>query len=204
MSGQLFVVSAPSGGGKSTIVTALMERVENLAYSISHTSRTPRGDEKDGLDYNFVDRDKFVSMIDGGLFLEWAEVYGDLYGTSLESVEAKLSQGLDVILDVDTQGAENIKKRFTESVLIYLLPPSLHVLEKRLRERGTDDVPAVQKRLSKAEHEMSQCLWYDHIIINDKLEKAIDEVRAVILSERTKTSRIAERLKIIFEKSGAK
>jgi guanylate kinase len=168
MPGQLFVISSPSGGGKSTIVAALMERVEMLGYSISHTSRRPRGEEKDGIDYYFIERKKFTNMIDDGLFLEWAEVYGDLYGTSLSSVEEKTSRGLDIILDVDSQGAKNIKTRFKDSVLIYLLPPSMQTLEKRLRDRGTDDSGTVRKRLEKAENEIGNCLWYDHIIINDQ------------------------------------
>jgi guanylate kinase len=202
MSGQLFIISAPSGGGKSTIVAALMERVEMLGYSISHTSRPPRGKEKNGIDYYFVGRDGFSEMIDEGLFLEWAEVYGDLYGTSKTSVEEKTSRGLDVILDVDSQGAKNIKKRFSDSILIYLLPPSMQALEKRLRDRGTEDNATMQKRLAKAEKEIADCLWYDHIIINDQLERAIDEVRAVILSERTKTSRIANMVTRLFGKAG--
>jgi guanylate kinase len=202
MSGQLFIISAPSGGGKSTIVAALMERVGMLGYSISHTSRPPRGKEKNGIEYYFVGRDGFSEMIDEGLFLEWAEVYGDLYGTSKTSVEEKTSRGLDVILDVDSQGAKNIKKRFSDSILIYLLPPSMQALEKRLRDRGTEDNATMQKRLAKAEKEIADCLWYDHIIINDQLERAIDEVRAVILSERTKTSRIANMVTRLFGKAG--
>jgi guanylate kinase len=204
MSGQLFVISAPSGGGKSTIVAGLLERVENLAYSVSHTSRSPRGDEKDGVDYHFIDRKEFQRMIEADLFLEWAEVYNDFYGTSLKSIQEITSRGLDAVLDVDSQGAKNIRNKFKNSVLIYLVPPSIQILEERLRGRGTDNSSTVQERLSKAENEIANCLWYDHIIVNDKLEKAIDETRAVILSERTKTSRISNMVTSLFNRVSGK
>ena len=189
MQGQIFVISAPSGAGKSTIVSALRKRVEGLGYSISHTSRRPRSTEKDGVDYHFVDRETFGRMIDEGAFVEWAKVYSDLYGTSFSSLNDQIALGLDVLLDVDFQGAEKIKNHFEDSVLIYLLPPSLEVLEKRLRGRGTDDQSVIGARMEQAENDIKNCVWYDYLIINDHLEKAIEEAQAIIISQRCRTAR---------------
>ena len=187
MSGNLFVISAPSGAGKSTIIKALKERIEGLGYSISHTSRKPRGKESDGIDYHFLKKETFRSMIDAGAFVEWAQVYDDLYGTSFSSLDEQTASGLDVLLDLDTQGAKNIKKHFKKSVLIYVLPPSLDVLEKRLMARGTDDETVIKSRMKKTSSEIKQCVWYDYIIVNDDLEKAIKEAQAIILSVRCRT-----------------
>ena len=189
MQGQPFVISAPSGTGKSTIADTLTESVEDLAYSISHTSRKPRPTEKDGIDYHFVDRDTFCSMIDKGKFIEWAQVYDDLYGTSFSALDSQLSSGLDVLLDIDIQGARNIRRDFEKSVLIYILPPSLKVLQGRLKERGTDSDEVINRRLKKASLEVRNCIWYDYIVINDELERAIDEVRSIILAERCRSAR---------------
>ena len=184
MTGQIFVFSAPSGAGKSTIAEALMERVDALAYSISHTSRRPRGSEQDGVDYHFVTRSTFRDMIEKNAFLEWAEVHGHLYGTSLTAINAQVSAGFDILMDLDVQGGRNVKDQFPDSVLIFLLPPSLKVLENRLATRGTDDPPVVRKRMVQASEEIKSCSWYDYIVINDDLEKAIDEARSIIVSER--------------------
>ena len=189
MPGQLFVISGPSGAGKSSIVNTLLGRTEGLAYSISHTSRRPRGREKDGIDYHFVDVETFNRMIEAGAFVEWARVYDDFYGTSFSSIEGQTGSGLDVILDVDSQGAKNIRKHFEDSVLIYLLPPSLKVLEKRLKGRGTDDKDVINARMEKALNDINNCLWYDYIIINDDLKKAITEAKSIIISERCRTAR---------------
>lgn len=189
MTGQIFVFSAPSGTGKSTIAEALMERVEALAYSISHTSRRPRGSEQDGVDYHFATRSTFKEMIEQNAFLEWAEVHGHLYGTSLAVINAQISAGFDILMDVDVQGGRNIKKQFPESVLIFLLPPSLETLEDRLTTRGTDDPPVVKKRMAQAAKEIKSCSWYDYIVINDDLEKAISEAQSIIVSERCRRVR---------------
>jgi guanylate kinase len=184
MTGQIFVFSAPSGAGKSTIVEALVERVQALAYSTSHTSRRPRGSEQDGVDYHFVTRSTFRDMIEEDAFLEWAEVHGHQYGTSLEAINKQASAGLDILMDVDVQGGRNIKKQFPESVLIFLLPPSLETLENRLTTRGTDDPSVVKRRMAQAAEEIKSCSWYDYIVINDDLEKAIHEAQSIIVSER--------------------
>ncbi len=198
MSGNLFVISAPSGAGKSTIIKALKERIEGLGYSISHTSRKPRGKENDGIEYHFLKKDTFRSMIDEGAFVEWAQVYDDLYGTSFSSLEEQIASGLDVLLDLDTQGAKNIKKHFKNSVLIYVLPPSLDVLEKRLMARGTDDETVIKSRMKKTSNEIKQCVWYDYIVVNDDLEKAIKEAQAIIMSVRCRTDQQAPIVKAMF------
>jgi guanylate kinase len=198
MSGQLFVISAPSGAGKSTIVEALRERTDGMGYSISHTSRKPRTTEKDGVDYHFVEKQTFASLIDAGAFAEWAKVYDDLYGTSFSGLEEQTSAGLDVLLDLDTQGAQNIKKQFENSVLIYVLPPSLEALESRLRVRGTDHESVIKMRMEKASHEIKKWTKYDYIVINDELESAIEEAQAIILAERCRTPRRAALVRKLF------
>ncbi len=201
MSGNLFVISAPSGAGKSTIIKALKERIEGLGYSISHTSRKPRGNENDGIEYHFLKKETFRSMIDAGAFVEWAQVYDDLYGTSFSSLDEQTASGLDVLLDLDTQGAKNIKKHFKNSVLIYVLPPSLDVLEKRLMARGTDAETVIKSRMKKTSSEIKQCVWYDYIIINDDLEKAIKEAQAIIMSVRCRTDQQIPIVKEMFDVS---
>ncbi|MCD6295371.1 MAG: guanylate kinase [Deltaproteobacteria bacterium] len=201
MTGQIFVFSAPSGTGKSTIAEALMERVEALAYSISHTSRRPRGSEQDGVDYHFVTRSTFKEMIEQNAFLEWAEVYGHLYGTSLAAINAQISAGFDILMDVDVQGGRNVKKQFPESVLIFLLPPSLETLEDRLTTRGIDDPSVIKKRMAQASKEIKSCSWYDYIIINDDLEKAIYEAQCVIMSERCRRVRRMDWISTHFKTS---
>ncbi len=188
MPGQLFIISAPSGAGKSTILTAVKKRVSGLGYSISHTTRKPRGDERNGVDYHFVDDRTFTKMINEGAFVEWAKVYDNFYGTSSSNLQDQTSSGLDVLMDVDIQGGQNIKDRFPDSVLIFLLPPSLEELERRLRERGTDNEPVIRARMESAADDIKNCTWYDYIIVNDKLEKAIDETQSIIMSKRCVTA----------------
>ena len=189
VAGSIFVITGPSGVGKSTIIKEVREMVPMLGYSVSHTSRKPRGAEVDGVDYHFVDRDTFARMIAEGEFVEWAEVYSDYYGTSVSGIERGTSQGLDIIMDVDVQGARNIQSSFENSVLVYILPPSMAELEKRLKARGTEEEEAVRRRLGKALKEMKHCLWYDYLIFNDELTRAVEEVRSVILAERCRLSR---------------
>jgi guanylate kinase len=189
MKGRLFVISAPSGAGKTTIVEALRRRFRDLAYSVSHTTRLPRKGEMDGKAYHFVSDSTFKKMIEKGRFVEWAEVYGNLYGTSFSAIEEKLSSGSDILLDLDTQGGENIRNRFPNSVLIFLLPPSLEILQDRLEKRATDGEQAIQRRMQDASRDIQNCPWYDYLIINDDLETAGLEAVSVILSERCRTER---------------
>ena len=198
MSGQIYVFSGPSGVGKSTIIKLLREKISDIVYSVSHTSRAPRDKEKDGVDYNFVERDTFEQMIKKGDFVEWAPVYQDLYGTSFSSLNYQTEQGLDVILDLDSHGAKNIKDHYRDSILIYILPPSLNILEKRLRDRATDNDDAISKRTKKASTELINCEWYDYIIINDNLQQAAEKAESIIRSDRCRTSRTLPRVKEIF------
>ena len=198
MNGQIFVFSGPSGVGKTTIIHKLRERIKDLGYSVSHTSRPPRKGEKNGIDYHFVEGDTFKKMIEEGAFVEWASVYSDLYGTSFSSLLDQTEKGLDVILDVDSQGAKNIKGRLNEGILIYILPPSLEVLEKRLRDRASDDADVIDARIRQARDELKNCEFYDYLIINDDLEKAVSEVEAVILSDRCSKARTLSRIKERF------
>ncbi len=187
MTGRLFVISGPSGAGKSTIIRHVMEEIPNLGYSVSHTTRRPREKEAEGADYHFVDKETFLRMIREGDFLEWAEVYDDLYGTSLSGLQRRLGAGMDVILDVDAQGAGNVRRIFEDSVLIFLLPPSLEVLEKRLRGRGTENENAVRNRTEKALREIRESRDYDYIVFNDELRDGVKRVASIVLAERCRS-----------------
>jgi guanylate kinase len=189
MSGQLYVISGPSGVGKSSIIKRLRERLTDIAYSISHTSRKPRANEVNGVHYHFVDTTTFRQMIEEGAFVEWAEVYGDLYGTSFSSLNSQMDSGLDVLMDLDSQGAKSIRDHYRDSILIYVLPPSLEALEKRLMGRATDAQAVVNARVKRAFKELQDCTWYPYIIINDDLNKAVKEAQAIIISERCRGSR---------------
>ena len=193
MTGQIYVISGPSGVGKSTIIRGLRDKTSDMVYSISHTSREPRGKEEDGVHYHFVDRTTFRAMIEDGAFLEWARVYDDYYGTAFSSIEDQLDSGSDVIMDLDPQGAKNIKKAHPASILIFILPPSNEVLEKRLRDRGTEEEGAIQSRLQKAHRQLMECVHYDYLIVNDTLDKASSEAAAVITANRcTRARRLSE------------
>ncbi len=196
--GQLFVFSAPSGAGKTTILKKLRQSVDGVGYSVSHTSRKPRMNEQDGVHYHFVDRDTFSRMAASGDFVEWAEVYGNLYGTSFKSLDEQTARGLDILLDVDPQGAKNIKRHYHDCVLIYILPPSLKALKKRLEGRGTDDEGAVETRFRQALDEIAHCKAYDFVIINDHLHAAVDQARSIILAERCRTPHQAKKVIALF------
>jgi guanylate kinase len=198
MRGQPFVISAPSGAGKSSVIKALRGRVDGLGYSVSHTTRQRRRGEKDGVDYHFIDSEGFNRMVKEGAFIEWAKVYTDFYGTAISSIDKQLAKGFDVLLDLDVQGAKGIREYYKNSVLIYLLPPSLRVLRKRLIERGTDDEAVIRKRMESAEREIESCILYDYIVINDELERAVDEAEAIIISERCRTDRRIHHVKTSF------
>ncbi|MBU0481360.1 MAG: guanylate kinase [Proteobacteria bacterium] len=190
MSGSLFIISAPSGAGKTTILKRVLADLPAITFSVSHTTRPPRRGEVDGKDYHFVDRDTFCRLRDRNAFLEWAEVHGNLYGTSIEAVRKQLDTGVDVILDIDTQGARQVRALGTLSARsIFIAPPSLAELEKRLTGRATDSEETIRLRLTNAHREMAEAGNYDHYIVNDTLEEAVTMVRAVILSERSRNRR---------------
>lgn len=196
--GRIFVVSGPSGSGKSTLIREVRQKVPDLGYSVSHTSRPPRGQEKNGVEYHFVSRENFQEMIDKGEFVEWAEVYRDLYGTSVSSLRSQITIGLDVIMDIDVQGGRNIKDHFKDAILIYVLPPSLEILEKRLRDRGTDDEKTIRTRLNKAAKEIKNCVSYDYLLFNGDLDQAVEELKSILIAERCRKSVRLSKARTLF------
>ncbi|MBU0663582.1 MAG: guanylate kinase [Proteobacteria bacterium] len=189
--GKLFILSAPSGAGKTTLLKRVMADLPGLAFSVSHTTRLPRAGEVDGVDYHFITRDQFEAMREHGTFLEWAEVHGNLYGTSRPAVLAQLATGVDVILDIDVQGAAILRKSATiPAASLFISPPSLRELERRLRGRGTDSEETILLRLKNAKIEMEAALDYEYLIVNDRLEQAIDTLRAVVIAERSRGHRL--------------
>ena len=184
--GLLFVVSAPSGTGKTTLVERLVERTPNLKMSRSYTSRAARQGETDGVDYNFVTRERFEAMVAAGAFLEWADLFGNLYGTSAADTERILESGSDVVLVIDVQGARQVRRRRAETTAIFVMPPSFDVLEQRLRGRSKDSEEAIQRRLRVARQEVAAFAEYDFLVINDELAAAVDRLRSIVLAERAR------------------
>lgn len=178
--GVLIIVSAPSGCGKSTVLRQLMERRKNLHFSVSATTRAPRQGETDGVDYFFVDRETFEQMIGEEAFLEYAQYVGNYYGTPKKAVEERLEQGYDVYLDIEVQGAMLVKQQRPETLMVFLVPPSIEELERRLTARGTDDAETIRKRLREAEREMGERDKYDFTVVNDDVDRAVDEINDLI------------------------
>ena len=185
---QVFILSAPSGGGKSSLARALAENCDRVMTSVSHTTRNIRPGETDGVDYNFVDVDTFERMIAGGDFVEYANVFGQYYGTSREAIVGNLAAGKSVVLDIDWQGARQIRDAFEDAVSIYILPPSLEMLAARLSARGREDDKQLQERLSKASSEMSHFNEYDYLMINTHFEDALLELENLVLNGKRPTS----------------
>jgi guanylate kinase len=179
----LFVITGPSGCGKTTLVKQVMDEVDNIDFSISHTTRKPRKSEVEDEDYYFVSKEKFKEMIDDDMFAEWAVVHGDYYGTSRREIEKKATMK-DLLLDIDVQGAEQIKERHKKAVFVFVLPPGFKALKKRLEKRGLDSEAVIQKRLEVAKKEIRSYPMFDYIIINDKLDDAVEELKAVVVSRR--------------------
>jgi guanylate kinase len=193
MAGILFIISAPSGSGKSTLVSQLRTLVEGLDFSISYTTRAPRGSEEDGREYHFVTREEFERMIAAGAFLEWAEVFGNYYGTAVSALQHAKDVGKDLLLDIDVQGAAQVMEKLPEAVSIFILPPSPQVLEMRLRNRSEAEHVAyktpisedeIQKRLAEARNELKLMRDYKYALVNDVLDQAVIEFRAIVLCER--------------------
>jgi len=182
--GLLFIVSAPSGTGKTTLVERLIQTVPGLRMSRSYTSRLARGGEKDGVDYNFISRQRFEQMVAEGAFLEHADVFGNCYGTSAADTEACLAAGEDLILVIDVQGARQVRSRGLECVGVFVLPPSSHVLAQRLRGRSKDSEEQICTRLEVSSREVGEYAVYDYVVINDQLESAVDRLRAIVMAER--------------------
>jgi guanylate kinase len=184
--GNLFAVAAPSGAGKSSLVKALLELDSHLAVSVSHTTRAPRGQERDGREYWFVDEPTFRAMIARGDFFEWAQVHGNLYGTSRKAIEQRLADGQDIVLEIDWQGALQIKQLFAHTVLIFILPPSWDELRQRLQRRGEDGPETIAQRMLNAHEEVAQARHFDFVIINSLFETAVFDLKTVVHSQRLK------------------
>ncbi len=198
--GRLFIFSAPSGAGKTTLLKRVMAELDNLAFSVSHTTRAPRAGEVDGVDYHFVSQERFAAMRDQGAFLEWAEVHGNFYGTSREAVLAQLAQGVDVILDIDVQGAAIVRaSQLIDGAFVFISPPSLAELERRLRGRKTDSDETIGLRLRNAAKEMRAAVEYDYLLLNDQLEEAVTVLKAVVLAERSRAHRLPSGQPIVLE-----
>jgi guanylate kinase len=184
--GLLFIVSAPSGTGKTTLVERLVKETAGLRMSRSYTSRTARAGEQDGVDYNFITREAFETMVREGAFLEWADIYGNFYGTAAADTEQSLASGEDLVLVIDVQGARLVKSRGLENIGIFVLPPSAAVLEKRLRGRSKDTEDQICRRLEVACREVEDFATYDYVVINDEVETCVDRLRAIVLAERAR------------------
>ncbi len=185
--GLLYVVSAPSGAGKTSLCRAITDSLEDLTHSISYTTRKPRKGEIDGRDYYFVSQDRFQAMINAGDFAEWAEVHANLYGTSRRMLDDMISKRIDIILDIDTQGAKQIKSKFNSAVFIFIMPPSLDILEERLRNRKSDHEDEIKKRMRRAREEIKDYALYDYIVVNRDFERALTELRSVVIAERCRS-----------------
>lgn len=187
--GIIFIISAPSGAGKTTLCHKLLDSCEGLKISVSYTTRQPRGSEVNGIDYFFVSWDEFLRMIETNIFLEWALVHGNLYGTAKDTIDNYIHQGFDVLLDIDVQGGRIVKDKIPEAVTIFILPPSLKTLEERLRNRMTDCEEDISKRLIRAKEEIKEYSYYDYVVVNDILSDSLLQLRSIICAERLKVIR---------------
>lgn len=198
MSGHLFIVSAPSGAGKTTLVRLLLEKDPGIRVSISSTTRPPRTGENDGREYHFVDVQYFLEMVSRGDFLEWAEVHGNYYGTSRRWIEAEMTAGRDVLLEIDWQGAQQVRKAFPAAIGIFILPPSLEELKSRLSGRGTDSAETIARRIAAARDEMRHVDEFDYVIINDDLQQALGNLRSIVSATRLQYTTQRERHSSLF------
>lgn len=198
--GNLFVIAAPSGAGKTSLVAALIKKERDIVHSISYTTRPMRPKEQQGINYNFVSVDTFTQMIEDNLFLEWAQVFQHYYGTSRQSIEKQLQEGLDVILEIDWQGAAQIKKLFPESISIFILPPSREVLRDRLHERRQDEQAVIDHRMSKASSEIEHYQEFDYLIINDDFDQAVSNLSMIVHASRLRqTKQAAQHQQLLAE-----
>jgi guanylate kinase len=197
--GLLFVVSAPSATGKTTVIEQLVRLVPGLRMSRSYTSRASRAGETDGVDYNFVSRDTFEAEIAVGGFLEWADVFGNYYGTSRAETERRLASGEDLVLVIDVQGAKQVRQLRPETIAVFMLPPSFEVLEERLRRRSSDPEPEMARRLTTARKEVTAVDAYDYVVVNDVLERCVGELAAIVMAERAKLARRRDAIRPIID-----
>ena len=188
--GILFVVSAPSGAGKTSLCKEIIDFFPGLRHSISYTTRPPRTGETEGVDYHFVSRDAFSAMAEKGAFAEWAEVHGNCYGTAIGTLESCRAAGQDVLVEIDCQGAAQLKESWGKGVFIFILPPSIDELRRRLKGRNTDAPEIIERRVLNARGEIREAAWYDYLVINDTFEIALDQFKSIIIAERCRTSRL--------------
>ena len=202
MRANVYIVSAPSGSGKTTLLHNLLRTFKDLKFSVSHTTRQPRTGERDGVDYFFTDRGKFQEMAERGEFLEWAEYYGQLYGTSRAFVEESLEAGIDVILDIDVKGARQVKSSIQEAIAVFILPPSFAELERRLRSRRLESDEAIHRRLEIAKSEIPFYRDYDYIVVNDILDNSIQTLEAIVRATRARSTRQQSKIEEIISSFG--
>ncbi len=197
--GTLYVISAPSGAGKTSLVKALLENTPGIGVSVSHTTRAKREGEVDGVDYHFIDKATFEKMVGAAAFLESAQVFDNYYGTAIANIEAKLKQGEDVILEIDWQGAEQVRKQLPYSVNIFILPPSQAALEERLRGRGQDSDEIIARRMRDAKSETSHYSEYDYLLVNDDFNDALAELKSIVLARRCRFDAQSQRLRPLLQ-----
>jgi len=193
----VIVVSAPSGSGKTTVLARVLRELGGIRFSVSHTTRSPRGAERDGVEYHFVDRAAFARLRDEGGLLEWAEVHGNLYGTGVAELEKARAAGVDILLDLDVQGAAQVRRRIPDAVTVFVLPPSYEVLERRLRGRGQDDEAAIRRRLAAAGREIGAFENYDYAIVNEDLDACVEELKSIVRAARCRVAVVGERARAI-------
>ncbi len=198
MNGNLYIVTAPSGGGKGTLIKQVLPQIENLSYSVSYTTRKKRVGEIHGNDYFFVEESEFRDLIKKDEFLEYAKVHSNFYGTSKTQVEKELISGNDILLEIDVQGAEEIKHKLPEAIGIFILPPSYEILSQRLVERGTETDDSLKIRLNNAKQEVKRFSEFDFIVVNDELDKAVNDLRSIFLAERLKRDRQTDQIQDIL------
>jgi guanylate kinase len=189
--GLIFIISAPSGAGKTTLLRKVMRELPGLRFSVSYTTRPPRANEREGEDYHFISPSLFQKMVERNEFLEWAEVLGNRYGTARKNMDFLKSEGIDLILDIDTQGAKRVVEQIEPTVLIYVLPPSLESLQERLTKRGLDSPERIRFRLANAKRDMEEARWYHYVILNDRIEETVEKLKAIIIAERCRKNKNA-------------
>lgn len=197
--GLILIISAPSGAGKTTLCNELLKRFPEMKESVSYTTRPPREGEQHGRDYFFISKEEFLRMVDDGAFAEWAEVHGNLYGTALEIVDEARRKGSDLVLDIDCQGALRIREQLTGCTFIFILPPSMEELRRRLEGRSSDAPDVIERRIVRAAEEIREARWYDYIIINDRFGQAIDELSAIVLAQRRRTAQMWDHVAKLFD-----
>ena len=192
------MISAPSGAGKTSLCKEIIDIFPNLRHSVSYTTRPPRNGEVHGRDYFFVGKEEFDRMVEAGEFAEWAEVHGNFYGTSLATLKESRTDGIDLILDIDCQGARQLKGRFEGGVYIFVLPPSIEELRRRLDNRSSDSQEVIERRIHNASGEIKEARWYDYIIVNDKFSEALEQLKSVLIAEQCRTTRLLHGLSRVF------